>query len=43
MSASRTPVYTVFENRLMIAATEAIVRRYAKCGAGTTLRNEDDH
>lgn len=27
----------------MIAATEAIIRQYTKCGAGTTLRNEDDH
>ncbi|WP_196516443.1 hypothetical protein [Nostoc sp. WHI] len=27
----------------IIAATEAIVRRYAKCGTGTTFRNEDDH
>ncbi|MEH2063619.1 MAG: hypothetical protein V7K50_15380 [Nostoc sp.] len=31
------------QDRSMIAATEAIVRRYAKCGAGTTFRNEDDH
>ncbi len=26
----------------MIAATEAIIRRDAKCDAGTTLRNKDD-